>query len=434
MIPQAKTTEDLAINGGPKAFETRTGQVSPKIGVDEFMSIAERFGFNEAALDRLRAAVSNDDLPEGGPNLARYASTRPKPAKGETYETAAREFFGVNHARGVSSGTGALHAAMVAVGVGPGKEVIVPGFGFIATAMAVALAGGKPVFCDVDESLTMDPETIAPLVNERTVAVAPTHWLGFTCDMDRIIDVARAHKLAVVEDCAQAPGGSYKGRLLGTIGDVGCFSISAYKIIGGGEGGMIISDDERLFDRASQLIEAGGLWRPDRFAPSRYPGELFSGANYRLSELESAVDLVQLRKLPAIVGRFRDNAQRILSQVNDTPRVRSRLSHDPEGDVGYHWRFIPESMAVGEKIAEALRAEGVPASMRGTKKRPDWHYYADMLPLVETQTAERAARGDCPMADRLFTQSIGITIDQWWSPEDCDHVAAGINKVFAAMG
>ncbi|MFW6060140.1 MAG: DegT/DnrJ/EryC1/StrS family aminotransferase [Phycisphaeraceae bacterium] len=430
---RTQTTNELAINGGPKAFEGRTGKAEPKIGIEEFLSIAERFGFNETAMQRLRGAVSNDDLPEGGPNLARFISTHPKPSKGEVYEAAAREFFGVKYARPASSGTGALHAAMVGVGVGPGKEVIVPAVGFIATAMAVVLAGGRPVFCDIDESMTIDPEKIAPLITERTVAVAPTHWAGHVCGMDRIMAVAREHKIAVIEDCAQAPGASYKDNLVGTIGDVGCFSISAYKIIGGSEGGMFISNDERIFERASQLAEAGGLWRPDRFAPSRYDGELFAGANYRLSELESAVDLVQLRKLPGIVQRFRTNCRRVVSQVEPCGHVRSRRSHDPEGDIGYEWRFIPESMELGARIVEALQAEGIGAGMRGRSDRPDWHYYAQMLPLVETKTAERAKHGDCPVADDLFARTVRISIDQWWSEADCDRVAAGINKVFAGI-
>ncbi len=197
---------------------------------------------------------------------------------------------------------------------------------------------------------------------------------------------------------------------------------------------MFISNDARLFERASQLAEAGGLWRPDRFAPSRYAGELFAGANYRLSELESAVDQVQLRKLPDIVLRYRTNCQRVLSQIKPCQNVRPRRSNDPQGDIGYEWRFVPESLELGAQLVQALRAEGIGAGMRGQSDRPDWHYYAHMLPLIETKTADRASHGDCPVADDLFSRTIRIGIDQWWSPQDCDRVAMGINKVFAGLG
>ncbi|HMN30578.1 MAG TPA: DegT/DnrJ/EryC1/StrS family aminotransferase, partial [Caldilineaceae bacterium] len=158
-----------------------------------------------------------------------------------------------------------------------------------ATAAAVVAAKGVPIFCDVDASLHMDPAKVEKLITPRTVALAPTHVMGSICDLGPLLELARRHKLKVVEDCAQSPGGHYRGRYVGTVGDIGCFSISAYKIIGGGEGGLLITNDERLWERANQFAESGGLWRKDRFAPPRYEGELFNGTNYRMSELEAAV-------------------------------------------------------------------------------------------------------------------------------------------------
>ena len=166
---------------------------------------------------------------------------------------------------------------MVAVGVGPGTEVIVPAIGFFATAAAVVMSKGVPVFCDVDQSLGMDPMKIEPLITPRTVAIVPTCVMGAVPDMDPILAVARKHHLKVIEDCAESPGRNTRGRYMGTLGDMGCFSISAYKIVGGGEGGLLVANDLRLFERACQLCECGGLTRPDRFAPPRYEGELFCG-------------------------------------------------------------------------------------------------------------------------------------------------------------
>jgi 8-amino-3,8-dideoxy-alpha-D-manno-octulosonate transaminase len=441
--------EALALHGGPQAFPGMEGQPQPKIGLEEFMSVAERFGFSEAALARIRAAVTLEDLGPG-PTLSKYITAHPPNTKGAAYEARARTLFGVSYALGVSSGTAALHCAMVAAGVGPGTEVIVPAIGFYATAAAVVAAKGVPIFCDVDESLHLDPTKLAALITPRTVAVAPTHVMGSICDLAPILEIARQHNLRVIEDCAQSPGGRYRGRLVGTLGDIGCFSISAYKIIGGGEGGLIITHDERLWARANQVAEAGGLWRQDRFAPPRYAGELFNGTNYRMSELEAAVDVVQLDKLESIVARFHAVKLRILAQLQRFGEITPQKLNDPAGEIGYTLRFFPATVALGNRLVEALNAEGIRADMHGRDPRPDWHIYADMFPItLKTGTTpadrpfdlpEYLARGGaveygkglCPVADDLFARMINIGLNQWYSPTDCDRIARGINKVLAA--
>jgi len=428
-----KTTTEpqtLALHGGPKALAEMTGRAEPKIGVEEFLSIARRFGFNDAALDRIAHAISNDDLPEGGPTLSRYATANPKPAFGELYEAKARALFGVAHAMPVSSGTGALHAAIVGVGAKPGDQVICPALGFIATSAAMMLAGVKPVFCDVDESLQIDPSKIEACITDRTVAVVPTHHWGTVADMAGVRKVAAKHGLKVIEDCAQSPGGQFDGQFVGTIGDIGCFSISAYKIIGGGEGGMFITNHTGIFEHAAQLAEGGGLWRPNRFAPPRYEGELFVGGNYRLSELESAVNLVQLDKLLPLVERHRRVSRRILSQIAAYRRIRPQLANDPEGDIGYQIRFFPDSHDLADKITQALRAEGIAAGHRGADHGPDWHLYSHMFPVWHDLGEQ--IRHTCPVADDLYGRMVSMPVNQWWSDEDCDAVAAGMNKVFAA--
>lgn len=451
-------TERLAIDGGPKAFPRMHGAKQPKIGVDEFMSIAERFGFSPRALERIRAVVSDEDLGDG-PTLARFLTAQPPATKGEAFEKLAREIFGVKHAMGVSSGTGALHSAFVAAGVGPGTEVIVPAIGFFATAAAVVMSKGVPVFCDVDDSLGMDPAKIEPLLTPRTVALAPTCVMGAVPDMDPILAVARKHGLKVIEDCAQSPGSKYKGRPMGTLGDLGCFSISAYKIVGGGEGGLLVSNDTRLFERACQLAECGGLTRPDRFGPPRYQGELFCGTNYRMSELEAAVDVVQLAKMPALVRRYNSIKRAILGRLKTYREIVPQRIVDPEGEAGYTIRFFPDSAALGRKIAAALNAEGIgignfiwPAecSIRGGEAPPDWHVYSHMLPLIlhsndpamrcpfdcaiyrERGGNAQYRRGDCPVADDLFDRNIMVWLDPHYSEDDCADIAAGMNKVFSA--
>lgn len=444
-----KRTPALAIDGGPKAFGRRTGKAGPKIGVAEFLSVAERFGFSPAALRRLRRAVTDRDLAGGGPHLGRYWGS-PAPPKGEALEALARRTFRVKHALSVSSGTGALHAAFVAVGVGPGTEVICPALGFAATAMAVVMAGGVPVFCDVDESLQIDPRKIEPSITPRTVAVVPTHHWGNVVDMDPVLEVARRRGLRVVEDCAQSPGARYRGRPVGTLGDMGCFSISAYKIIGGGEGGLVLTNDRRLFERACQLAEGGGLWREPRFGAPRWEGELFAGTNYRMSELEAAVDVVQLGRLREVVRRHQRVSRRVRRRLGRYDEVTPQKINDAAGAIGYALRFFPRTPDLSRTIAAALQAEGIGASTRGTGHAPDWHLARDMFPVVlrtgpvpggsvfeDPRYLARGGRADyrpgmCPVAEDLFAREVSVWIDPAWSDADSDAVAAGINKVLSA--
>ncbi|MCJ7751808.1 MAG: aminotransferase class V-fold PLP-dependent enzyme, partial [Armatimonadetes bacterium] len=321
----------LALRGGMKAVSRIEGRGKPKIGTAEFMAVAKRFGFSSATLRRIRQAVAREDM-GAGPFLANYYSDL-KETCVQRFERTARETLGTKYAIGVSSGTAALHAAFVAVGVGPGREVICPAIGFMATAAAVATANGVPVFCDVDDSLSIDPKKMKGLITARTVAIAPTCVMGSVPDMRAIMRLAREHKLKVVEDCAQSCGGSYRGKLVGTFGDAGCFSISAYKIVGGGEGGLIVTNSREVWERASQLAECGGLWRRDRFAPPRYEGELFPGTNYRMSELEAAVDAVQLRRMTGVVRRFRTVKHRILKRLKTYREITPQKLNDPDGEV-----------------------------------------------------------------------------------------------------
>jgi len=441
--------EDLAVNGGPKAFSRIRGKSRPKIGAAEFISIAERFGFSQKAMARLKRAVSDQDLPPNGPHLGRYYGSA-SPSKGEQFENLARKLFSVKYAFAVSSGTGALHSAFAAAGVGPGAEVICPGLGFAATSMAVIMAGGVPVFCDVDESLQIDPSKIEACITPRTVAIAPTHHWGNVADMDPIMRVAEKRGLKVIEDCAQAPGATYRGRHVGTIGHTGCFSISAYKIIGGGEGGLVVTNDERLFDRIRQMAEGGGLWRPDRFAQPRYDGELFPGTNYRMSELEASVNVVQIRKLRQICDRYRRVSTRILRRMKTYSEIRPQTINDADGWIGYQIRFFPATHELSLNIARALQAEGIGAWTRGPAHSPDWHLCADMLPVVLKQshapggsvfedpryTSRGGAvdyKGICPVARDLFAREVSVGIDQWWTAQDADDVANGINKVLSAF-
>jgi 8-amino-3,8-dideoxy-alpha-D-manno-octulosonate transaminase len=423
------------------------GKGKPKIGVDEFMSIAERFGLSKSALEKVKAVLDAEDM-GSGPFLANYYAGLPE-TRVQAFQRIAMETFGTKYAIGVSSGTGALHSAFTAAGVGPGTEVICPAIGFYATAAAVVMAKGVPVFADVDESLHIDPKKIEQVITPRTVAIAPTHVMGGVADMPAIMEVARKHNLKVVEDCAQSCGGKVGGKYVGTFGHLGIFSISAYKIVGGGEGGLIITDDERLWDRANCLAEGGGLSRPDRFALPRYEGELFCGTNYRMSELEAAVDVVQLGKMPETVARFRGVKRSITSRLKTYKELTPQKTNDADGDVGYMLRFFPETIELGQQIAKALSDAGIGAGIRGKNGRPDWHIYHDMFPItLKTKSNPddcsfhcphyaakggniEYALGDCPVADDLFDRVVNVGLNQWYTEDDCVQFADVMNSVLS---
>ena len=239
---------ELAVNGGPKAIESFQGSAAPKVGIEEFLELADSWGFSKEAIEKIRAAVENEKI-GNGPHLTRYYN--PRPSKVAAIEKLACEKLGVKHTLALHSGTSALETAYVACGIGPGMEVIVPGYTFFATAAAVLSAKAIPVIAEIDDSYTVDPEDVERKITPRTKAIVPVHMVGNCSDMDPIMEMARRHDLIVIEDNAQACGGKYKGQYLGTIGDMGCFSLSTFKVVGAGEAGLVLTDDEWLHIRAT---------------------------------------------------------------------------------------------------------------------------------------------------------------------------------------
>ena len=265
----------------------------------------------EAALDVLRHG-----------SLFRYYGMR-KPRHVAALEAAAREFYGVSHALAVNSGTGALMTAMTALGIGPGAEVIVPSFLWVATVGAVVQANAIPVVCEVDESFTLDPAELEAKITPRTRLIAAVHMAGAGCDMEAVMDVAERHGIPVLEDCAQANGGEFRGRKVGTFGRVGIFSLQMNKNATAGEGGLMVTDDAKLYERCVAAHDLGIPW-VDGAPCETGPESVVWGCGRRMSELCGAVASVQLAKLPAILGHMRASKQRIKALLAGTPRIERR--------------------------------------------------------------------------------------------------------------
>lgn len=234
---------------------------------------------------------------------------------------------GSKYALIVTSGTGALACCLTACGIGPGDEVIVPAYTFISTAQAALAVGAIPVLCEVDETLTLDPEDLKKKISSHTKAVIPVHIAGFPCKMDEIVSICREKGIFVIEDACQADGGSYKGKKLGTWGDMGAFSFNAFKIIGAGEGGAFISDNKQLFDRARIQHDIGA---PFWATASEIDEPFFSGGQMRVSELTSAVMRVQLTRLDSILAGLRKNREIIYSGIASKYKIKP--SYDYDGD------------------------------------------------------------------------------------------------------
>jgi len=217
-------------------------------------------------------------------------------------------FSGARHALAVANGTAALHLALLAAGCGPGDEVLVPSLNFVAAANTIVHTGATPVFCDIRgaDDLNISPEDLEAAIGPRTRAVVVMHYGGHPCRMDAILELAAQHGLAIVEDAAHAPGALWRGRMCGTIGDVGCFSFFSNKNLPIGEGGMVVTDDDVLAERA-RLLRSHGMttltWDRHRGHASNYD-VVVQGFNYRLDELRAAIALVQLGRLE------RQNAER----------------------------------------------------------------------------------------------------------------------------
>ena len=439
--------KELAVKGGKKTIMKFEAKDQPKIGLDEFMSLAETWGYSARTRERIKKILAKD---KGGrnPHLTRYYN--PRPSRVDRLEALARKTFGSKYALAVNSGTSALSTAYVACGIGPGDEVIVPAFTFFATTAAVITSKAIPVIAEVDDSLTLDPADVERKITPSTKAIVPVHMLGFCSDMRRIMKIARKHKLLVIEDNAQACGGTYRGKPLGTIGTMGCFSISTYKITGGGEAGLVLTDDEWLYVRAQNQHDTAACWRPDRYAKERRKGELFCGHNFRMSELEGSVNVVQLKKTKAQARRYNRNMQRIVKRLDDFADTRLRRSNDIEGDVGYNLALFAKDPQGALELDAALQAEGVPSRTRGPGSARDWHIYNYWEHILEQKTATPEGcpftcpyyKGKlpdyspdmCPNTLDLMARVVFVPVNQWWTAKDCRSVAAAINKVCGVLG
>ena len=249
----------------------------------------------------------------------------------EKCEKNMREIWGVKRALLVTSGKGALISALVGMGIGPGDEVIVPGYTYIATAIAVLATGAIPIIADINETLTLDPKDFEAKITDRTKAVIPVHIMGFPCNMDEIVRIAKEHNIMVLEDSCQADGGSYKGKRLGSIGDAGALSFNYFKIITAGEGGAVLTNNDTLYERALIYQDSSAIsFFGDQLNGISEPQ--FAGSQFRTNEISAAILNEQFNRLEGILDDLRRNKKKLKELL--APYCRFAPSNDEEGDCG----------------------------------------------------------------------------------------------------
>lgn len=345
--------------------------------------------------------------------ISRYRDDDPDPSMVFTLEREIEQRLEARHCLAVNSGTSALLTALAALGVGPGHEVIVPGYTFIATIAAVVHRGAVPVLAEIDESLTLDPADVAQRITPSTKAIIAVHMLGAPCAMDELRTIADDHGLALVEDVAQACGGRYGDRCLGTIGDAGAFSLNPFKIITGGDGGLLTCHDDEVYNRAFAFHDHG--FKPFRQGVAE--ADSLFGMNLRMPELNGAIALGQLRKIGDILATLRRQRDSLADALGEMPGVARRHLNDAEGDCCSLLVLRFDSAEVAGAVAGRLGTAPLIHSGR--------HYYGNMPQLLGRRmptpeecpfacafhpTARRYEPNMLPRTDDILARSIALSV------------------------
>jgi dTDP-4-amino-4,6-dideoxygalactose transaminase len=338
-------------------------------------------------------------------HLSRYGSDDDPKFLQKVY-TLEQEFAkrsGVDYCVAVNSGTGALMACLTAVGIKPGDEVLVPGYTFVASFSAIIAVGAIPVMVEIDDSLTMDVEDARKKVTPKTRAVMPVHMLGNPCDMDTISAFGKEKGLFVIEDCCQSLGASYKGKMVGSIGEMGAFSLNNFKVINAGDGGLLITNDRTYYERGFGFHDQGHM-------PLRKGSEIgkrsLIGLNMRMNELTGAFALAQLRKLDVILNLLRTKKTRFknLLQSAHLEGLQFRSINDP-GECATLVTILLDDNETAEKVAQALGSKTVDKS--------GWHVYNNMEQILSFRGRDGMTlfeKNMLPKTDDILSRAVNLSV------------------------
>ena len=358
------------------------------------MAGAELIGKEE--LDEILELFSGDSV-----TLYRYGANNYKTRE---LEKKFAEYMGVKYAHAVSSGTAAIHCALAAAGVGSGDEVITTAWTFIAPIEAICALGATPVPVNLDSSFHLDPKLLESKITSNTKAlVLVPMWAS--PDMEALVDICEKNSIMLIEDAAQSLGAEFRGKKLGTFGQLGSFSFDAGKTLHVGEGGMVVTDDKELYEKVAEFSDHGHMHiegLPRGKDPRRMPG-----LNYRMSELTAAVGLAQLKKIDFILSETKKHKYTLKGMLKDLPGLEMRSFHDEDGAQGDTLIFSLESNALAIKLEQALMSAGF-----GTKILPeaiDWHF-AGVWNHVFTDKSIEELENEFKVSGDLLRRSICLNI------------------------
>lgn len=389
-------------------------------------------GLGSAAIGEEEETLVRDVLQRG--ELFRYYGDRPgnPPPMVATLEAEFRDWIGVPFALATSSGTAALEVALAAIAVGPGDEVIVPAWSWLSCVTAIVRTGACPVLAEIDASLNLDPTEIDRLVTPRTRAILVVHYQGAAADMSAIREAAARHGLLIVEDCAEAPGASYRDRRVGAWSDIAIYSFQHNKPMTAGEGGMLVTSDARTYERAVRMHDLG-QFRPhhEQFTDSLEPA--FSGGQYRMSELTAAVAIAQRRKVDGIMAHCRELHRHIIERVGTPADLTWRPVADPAGDFGFELYCYLPSAERAAVVRGQLAEHGVPCQRR-TGTYPQYHrahvltgraHHPALSPFNDLKPwpAPGYRPEDFPRTEDLTRRFIAVPLGWRYTANDADHIA-----------
>ncbi len=344
--------------------------------------------------------------------------------KAKTFESEFANRVGAEYCHLCSSGTAADVIALAACGVGAGDEVVVPPFTFIATIEAVLQVGAVPVFAEIDKTLCLDPKAIETVLTSQSKCVFPVHMCGAMAHIDEIKTVCEKKGLILIEDACQALGGSLNGKAVGTFGQMGCFSFDAVKTITCGEGGAVVTDDERLYTNAQAYADHGH----DHIGNDRgLEDHLILGNNFRISELNAAVGLAQLRKLDAMLEKQRAHKKAIKDALARIPEITFREIPDEDGDSATFFSFFLPHEAQARKLAQDLATAGIDGCFYWFDN--NWHYIRRWDHLKQMKSSARLSvemmdhlpdynQVKLPLSDQIMSRLISMQIKLSWTENE----------------
>ena len=350
--------------------------------------------------------------------------------KAKELEQELQDNLGVKHAQLTSSGTTALNVALAVLGVGAGDEVIMPTFTFVATFESIMAAGATPILVEIDDTLTLDPKAVEAAITSKTKVVMPVHMCGSMADLDALKAICDKHDLILLEDACQAIGGTYKGQKLGTIGDAGCFSFDYVKTITCGEGGVMVTNDPNLAVNADHYTDHGHDHVGNDRGAESHP---FLGYNFRISELNAAVGLAQVRRLDSFVTTQRKNKKVLKDALKTIPEVTFRRIPDEEGDSAGFLSFFMATKELADKVVKAFKEHGVDAYWNYYEN--DWHYVrkwshlkdqVSLFPLSDqiVNGMQDLNTAQFPQSDDIISRNISCLIKLSWTEEQVNERAA----------